>query len=291
MNLSRERVCLIFMEKRRDRFEHLCAELTRQFGPLPDLPVHVKPCLGEAGKDLEPLLGRLGAWDHPILAVLDSWGNVNVPFSLLSRIAHNSSSEAITTFGPNWFNRREEENPEQLDVVFGGRSYWQPADRESRSDERWRAWLATFRDAQRRAGFRHQLQFEIVPRTGQPLYLVFGTGHPRGVEVMKAAMWDVDARDGMRFRDPRTRGAVATGQQALWGGTGAVDPELLELVEQRLKEPDSVSLEQLGNWLLLETARWRAPNASAAVKELVSTGQVRVAPRGRLTKASLISWR
>jgi three-Cys-motif partner protein len=291
MNLSRDRVCLIFMEKSRDRFEYLCAELDREFGPLSELPVRVEPCFGEAGRDLERELDRFGAWGHAILAVLDSWGNVNVPFSLLHRIARNPASEAITTFGPNWFNRREEQNPEQLDAVFGGRQYWQPADREIRSDERWRAWLATFRDAQRRAGFRHQLQFEVVPRTGQPLYLVFGTGHPKGVEVMKEAMWAVDDRDGMSFRDPRTRGAVAVGQETLWGGGGAADPELLELAEQRLMEANPISLEQLGQWLLLETARWRRSDATVAVRELLANGRVIVTPPGRLTRASQISLR
>ena len=70
----------------------------------------------------------------------------------------------IVTFGPNWFSRRQKLEPEQLDIVFGGRQHWEPADQEGRPDERWRAWLATYRDALRRAGFRFQLQFQIVPR-------------------------------------------------------------------------------------------------------------------------------
>jgi hypothetical protein len=43
------------------------------------------------------------------------------------------------------------------------------------------------------AGFSSRQQFQLVPRTGQPLYLVFGTGHPKGLE----AMWRVDDSDGM----------------------------------------------------------------------------------------------
>ena len=34
------------------------------------------------------------------------------------------------TFGPNWFNRREQMEPDHLDLVFGGRANWEPADRE-----------------------------------------------------------------------------------------------------------------------------------------------------------------
>lgn len=108
--------------------------------------------------------------------MFDSWGNVNVPFGLVQRIARVKSSEMITTFGPNWFSRRATLGPDQLNAVFGGNEYWQPAEKEDRPDERWRTWLGTYRRTLDRAGFEFQLQFEVVPRTGLPLYLVYGTG-------------------------------------------------------------------------------------------------------------------
>jgi three-Cys-motif partner protein len=148
------------------------------------------------------------AWGHPILGIFDSWGNVNVPLQVMKRIARNPSSEVTVTFGPNWFSRREIINENTFDAVFGGREFWTPAAREVRPDERWRTWLATCRSALRRADFKSQLQFKVVPRTGQPLYLVYGTNHEKGVEVMKEAMWDVDGSEGMAFEDPRTRGAA-----------------------------------------------------------------------------------
>ena len=288
MRLSRERVSLLFMEKRRDRYDYLCSELARHFGDLDKLPVSVEVAQAEAGLDAEGLLNSSGAWGYPLLAIFDSWGNVNVPLNLMKRIARNPSSEVIVTFGPNWFNRRHKLEPERLDGVFGGRQYWEPANQESRPSERWRVWLETYRDALRRAGFKFQLQFRIVPRTGQPLYLVYGTGHQKGVEVMKDAMWEVDGNDGMGFQDPRTRGAPQSGQQMLFAGPE--DPELLELVKQGL-ELGPVSLEQLGQWLLVETARWRSTDARQAVVSLQGEGQVSIDPPGRLTKSSVIRLR
>jgi len=234
------------------------------------------------------LLEETGAWGHPILAIFDSWGNVNVPWQLMRRLAHNPSSEVIVTFGPNWFNRREGHVPEQLDIVFGGRQHWQPADREQGVDERWRAWLTTYRQALGRAGFKYQLQFEIVPRTGQPLYLVYGTGNEQGVRAMKDAMWSVDGNDGMGFRDPRTRGAPTPGQQTLF--SGGENPELLELVRQRL-QLGPVSLEELRRWLLAETARWLPKHASQAVATLQDDSHISVFPPGRLTAKSVITLR
>lgn len=288
MQLSRERVRLLFMERRRDRSEYLRGELERRFGPLGELPAWPAVYRAEAGAAAEGLLTETGAWGYPILAIFDSWGNVNVPLSLISRLARNPSSEVIVTFGPNWFSRQENRQPSQLDAVFGGRQYWEPADRESRPDERWRVWLATYRQALHRAGFGFQLQFRIVPKTGQPLYLVYGTGHQKGVQVMKDAMWDVDGNEGMGFQDPRTRGAPAPGQQMLFAG--ADDPELLELASQRLKM-GSATLEQLGQWLLAETARWRARDARPAVASLQRDGLVAVSPPGRLTQASVVRLR
>ena len=275
MRLSPERVRLVLVEKDRDRHDYLLGELTRRFGALDELPVRVIVRHGEAGEVTRTVLDKIAAWGQPILGIFDSWGNVNVPLTLIQRIAHNSASEVIVTFGPNWFSRRETLNPQQLDMVFGGRDHWQRAERERRPEERWRVWLSTYRDALQRAGFQYRLQFQVVPRTGQPLYLVYGTGHEKGVEVMKAAMWDVDGNDGMSFRDPRTRGAVDANQPSLFAD---IPPsELIELVTQRLRE-GSTSLDQLGTWLLRETARWRARDARRAVRELYDDGKLRIEP-------------
>ncbi|TDO34735.1 three-Cys-motif partner protein [Kribbella sp. VKM Ac-2527] len=289
MQLRRDRVRLIFTENDRARFEHLSAELVARFGDLDALPVTVIVRHGDAARLTIPLLSEFGAWLHPILAVFDSWGNVNIPLSpVITSIARNQSSEVIVTFGPNWFSRREGEDPDQLDDVFGGREFWSPSDPSQDTDERWRNWLATYRAALRRAGFAHQLQFMVVPRTGQPLNLVFGTNHESGVEAIKDAMWKVDGSDGMRFLDPRVRGAVPIGQLDLFSSEGMVDPELLELVRQHLTDKPLTTLEELGKWLLLETARWRAMHAKGAVQHLHGEGQVVIEPSGRITKASTV---
>ncbi|MFI5694836.1 three-Cys-motif partner protein TcmP [Kribbella sp. NPDC051586] len=292
MDLRRERVYLIFIEKDPGRFEHLRRELTARFGDLDALPVSVVLRRGEAANLTLPLLDETRAWDNPILAVFDSWGNVNVPLTpVMTRIAHNPSSEAIVTFGPNWFNRRESEDPDQFDAVFGGRRFWQGADQGNTSSDRWRTWLDLYRSALRRAGFTFQLQFKVVPSTGQPLYLVFGSKHRSGVEAMKDAMWLVDGAGGMRFEDPRVQGAPIMGQLDLFASSGVLDEELVELVHQHLVEKPLTTIDEVGKWLLLETSRWRNKDAKAAVQHLRDEGQVIVQPSGRITKMSTIRLR
>ncbi|TDC29746.1 three-Cys-motif partner protein TcmP [Kribbella albertanoniae] len=289
MQLARERVRLIFIEKDRARFEHLSKELVARFGGLDALPVTVIVRHGDAARLTLPLLSEFDAWSHPIMAIFDSWGNVNVPLSpVVTRIARNQSSEVVVTFGPNWFSRREGENPDELDDVFGGPQFWRPSDPSQATDERWRTWLETYRAALRRAGFAYQLQFMVVPGSGQPLFLVFGTNHKSGVGAMKDAMWSVDGAGGMRFRDPRVKGAVPIGQMDLFDSQGVVDPELLELVHQHLEDKPLTTLAELGEWLLLETARWRSMHASIAVQHLRDEGQVMIEPPRRITRASTI---
>lgn len=289
MNLNRDRVTMLFIERDKSRYEHLRDLIVARFGPPDRLPIRVEVRHGDAGVDTERFLTELDAWKAPILAIFDSWGNVNIPFELVFKIANVKSSEVITTFGPNWFSRREGMDPEQLDEVFGGNEYWQAAQKEDRPDERWREWLATYRRSLKRAGFDYQLQFKVVPGKGLPLYLVYGTRNDKGVDVMKDAMWTVDGSEGMSFCDPRTRGAVPAGQLDLLHES-LQDDELTELLMQRLEKGPS-TVDDLGQWLLCETARWRKKHARAAITKMRSAGLVDVAPAGRVVATSSVSAR
>jgi hypothetical protein len=67
-----------------------------------------------------------------------------------------------------------------------------------------------------------------------------------------------------------------------------VDPELLELVHQRLSQ-GVATVEDIGQWLLTETSRWLPKHALAAVQELRNDGVVTVLSSGKLTRKSRVS--
>ncbi len=67
-------------------------------------------------------------------------------------------------------------------------------------------------------------------------------------------MWKVDDRDGEGFRDPRSRGSTVAGQIDLFQMEETLDPELMELVTQRLTRGDA-TVETVGRWLLTDTSR------------------------------------
>jgi hypothetical protein len=211
----------------------------------------------------------------------------------MSRIGHNKASEVVVTFGPVWFSRRETINQDIFDDVFGSREAWH---RDS-ADEGWRYWLQTYKAALKRAGFEFPLNFEVMPTSGHPLYLVYGTGHSRGVEVFKDAMWSVDRHDGMRFNDPRTNAARIADLERYQGDLLALldgepedapDKELRALILDRL-EDGPATLAEIRDWVLLETAYWRKSDATPAVEFLIGQQLVeRVSGQGRITGATLL---
>lgn len=294
MRLSPDRVTLIFLEKEARRVAHLRHLLETMFGPLADLPVTVMIEQGEAERDALRLLNQVGAWGQPILAIIDSWSNVGVPLSAIERIANNIASETIVTFGPTWFSRREDQDPEKLDAIFGGGQYWSLTPEEWSPERRREYWLETYRRALVRAGHTFPLGFQVVPATGQPLHLIFGTGSPKGVAEFKAAMWRVDRSDGMKFYDPRCqagkREAFDEANPTLFDvlNEGKPDDELLDYIAQRLSQGPA-TVEEIGQYLLLETARWRVRDARPALTWLIEAGQVLRDPVvGQLTKATQV---
>ncbi|MGW0245495.1 three-Cys-motif partner protein TcmP [Nocardia goodfellowii] len=170
-------------------------------GDLSDNGVDLDVREGACIPTLELLLTEHKAWGRPMLVVLDTWGGA-VPLELVGRIAGNPNSEVLITIQPQYFSRfAEVDSIEHGDEVFGGtgwrRVHELPADQKAR-------WvLQHYRDAIRTAGFNYVLDFELIDKRGHSLYLVFGTGHPRGLQKMKEAMWEVDDVAGVGYRDPR----------------------------------------------------------------------------------------
>ncbi|QOC91491.1 three-Cys-motif partner protein TcmP [Micromonospora craniellae] len=237
---------------------------------------------GTCADDLGVALDQMGAWGQPIFANLDSWGNAPVPFKLLQRLAGNVSTEVIVTLLPQHFVRFVSNMGEAGDDVFGGDPHWRdvvnlPPAAKSRHI------LTCYRQALEKAGFPYLLDFELIPRNGQPLYLVFGTGHPLGVQKMKDSLWEVDRAQGVGFRDPRDEQA-----ETLFAMDEPLLGPLTRLLQQRLRDSGPVRVEDLRRFALLETV-YRPEHVIKALKPLVDNGSVKIADGGRLQRSSFVS--
>ncbi|WP_280496238.1 three-Cys-motif partner protein TcmP [Nocardia asiatica] len=240
--------------------------------PEDQMPVLVKK--GKCEELLEKELDSAGAWEAPILAVLDSWGNAPVPYRFLQRIANNKGSEVIVTFKPQHFVRFVDDLGESADEVFGGDQTWRQAGSIDSSKKR-QFILTCYRSALKSAGFKYLLDFELVDRRGDTLYLVFGTNHRLGVQKMKDSLWEVDRVFGVGFRDPRD-----SQLEALFEFEDPQLGPLTRLLHQRLKEIGQARVADLRDYTLFNTV-FRPEHVIKALRPLVHSGAVKLDNGGR----------
>lgn len=246
---------------------------------LAAMPVEV--VLGTCADRLEAALDLLGAWGQPIFANLDSWGNAPVPYQLLQRLASNEATEVIITLLPQHFVRFVSDLGAAGDEVFGGDPTWRTV-ADLAPDAKSRHILTSYRKVLQAAGFPYLLDFELLPRNGQPLYLVFGTKHPLGVKKMKDSLWEVDRASGVGFRDPRDEQA-----EALFDLDEPQLAPLARLIEQKLQDGRQLRVEELRQFALFETV-YRPEHVIAALRPLVDRGTLHVDDGGALRRASFV---
>lgn len=250
--------------------------------PRPDSAMPLKIVNGTCADQLESALDGLHAWGQPIFANLDSWGNAPVPYTLLQRLAANVSSEVIVTLLPQHFVRFVSGLREAGDEVFGGDPSWRAVDGMA-PEAKSRHILTCYRRALHAAGFQYLLDFELIPRNGQPLYLVFGTGHPLGVKKMKDSLWEVDRTQGVGFRDPRDEQS-----ETLFVMNDPQLGSLTRLLERKLRESGRARVEDLRNFALFETV-YRPEHVIAALQQLAQQGVIEVDRPGQLQRSTFVT--
>lgn len=259
-------------------------QLTQAFPERPraesDMPVVVKR--GKCQDLLEGELDNLGAWGAPIIAVLDSWGNAPIPYKALKRIADNKGSEVIITFEPQHFVRFVTEMGEAADDVFGGDRQWRKAGKIDSAQKR-QFILTCYRTALRDSGFSYLLDFELVDRRGNPLYLLFATNHRRGVEKMKDSLWEVDRAFGVGFRDPRDEQL-----EALFEFEDPQLAPLTRLMKARLDSIRQARVEELRDYALFNTV-FRPEHVIKSLRPLLDSGAIELLDGSRnIRRASLV---
>jgi three-Cys-motif partner protein len=250
--------------------------------PRSDAAMPVKIVKGTCVDHLEATLDTMNAWGQPIFANLDSWGNAPVPYKLLQRLASNVSSEVIVTLFPQHFVRFVSDLGKAGDEVFGGDPHWRTvADLAPKAKSR--HILTCYRQALRAAGFPFLLDFELIPRKGQPLYLIFGTGHHLGVKKMKDSLWEVDRAQGVGFRDPRDEQA-----ETLFDMDEPLLGPLTRLLEHKLRDSGRARVEDLREFALFETV-YRPEHVIRALKPLLDQGAIKVEGGSTLRRGSFVS--
>jgi three-Cys-motif partner protein len=160
----------------------------------------------EFAPTLEQVLDRLekqGAKLAPTFAFLDPFGFSGLPMNLIGRMLSYDKCEVLITFMAGFVKRFTDELREStLDELFGTDG-WRKIRTLDRPRERLRFLLNLYeRQLEQAGGAKHVRSFGMIGDQNQLLYyLVYGTKHWKGLEVMKEAMWKVDRRGTYTFSD------------------------------------------------------------------------------------------
>jgi three-Cys-motif partner protein len=138
----------------------------------------------------------------PAFAFIDPFGYKDASMSLTDRLLRFERCEALIYLPLPFINRfiGKPEQEKVMDQLFGTPDWrdaipLQGAERKRLLHDLFRDQLAS------ETGDRLVRSFEIGTASGTGYHLFFTTGHEKGMEAMKDAMWTVDREEGRRFRD------------------------------------------------------------------------------------------
>ena len=194
-----------FIEKHPERAKILKRILKEKFPTLPEnIQYYVEgaefaPTLENVLKEME----EKGAKLAPTFAFLDPFGFSGLPMKLIGKLLAYEKCEVLITFMSNFVNRFSDElREEALDELFGTEKWKEVkeiSDPNARKDFLLNLYVSQLKKL---GGVRYVRTFEMIGKHNQTLYyLVYGTKHWKGLEVMKEAMYKVDRRGTYRFSD------------------------------------------------------------------------------------------
>lgn len=195
----------IFIEKEPDRAAKLKEVLATRFPKLPKninyqvIGAEFAPTLQEALQSLDQRNAKLA----PTFAFLDPFGFSGFPMKLIGQMMSYEKCEVLITFMEGFVNRFTDEMRESALSELYATDEWKKIREITDPKQRPRFLLDLYeRQLKNAGGSKYVRSFGMISRHNQPLYyLVFGTKHWRGLEVMKEAMFKVDRRGIYKFSD------------------------------------------------------------------------------------------
>ncbi len=194
-------VVYLFIEERKDRVDHLRAEVERLSLPA-NVTVDIRH--GTYQDTFGPILGELQqAGQHlaPTFAFVDPFGYSDAPMDLTGQFLQFQRCEVLIymplPFVARFVGRDGQEAA--LTALFGNED-WRGAIPLT-WEERLVFLHDLFRDQLRRSGCTYVRSFEIRSGGARGYHLYFGTTNPLGLERMKEAMWSLDPLNGQGYTD------------------------------------------------------------------------------------------
>jgi three-Cys-motif partner protein len=203
LNLATELLCL-FVESKRDRYEHLCGVLENIKPTLPG-NITFRVLHGDFNDQFTQIFASVEEQrkrSGPTLAFVDPFGFSHTPFSTIAKLMHYPKCEVLVNVMYEEINRFLS-NPKfaaHFDSQFGTPE-WREIAKLPEPIDRLRA-IHDLYLKQLRTVARYARAFLMVNKNNIPDYfLFFATSSLDGLEAMKNAMWKVDPTGEFQFSD------------------------------------------------------------------------------------------
>lgn len=173
-----------------------------KFVPLPDYPSVMVSCVKDTfAGSLGGILRQAGSL-CPSICFIDPFGFTQTPFAVIQQYLDNPKAEIMLTLTYEHLNRfigkSDDTLRESVSQFFG---FFRPVEMEdlvsrlsrATSDDRKRIIVETYSSQiTHLTKAKHVLSFDIQENRRTKLVMFFATQHPKGFDVMKEVMWDVD---------------------------------------------------------------------------------------------------
>lgn len=196
-------VVFVFIEKNKDRAEHLEELVSKRKTDLPET-TRVTVINGLFDRNLTELLDALDSSEMrlaPALVMIDPFGVSDTPMDVIHRILEQSKAEVYISFMYESINRFKEtpEFEEHLDALFGSKDWANGIDLED-SEERKSFFYSLYERQLRSAGAKNVLHFELYEGNRLVYAIFFATKSDLGCDRMKQAIWGVAPWGDFKFK-------------------------------------------------------------------------------------------
>ena len=211
----------------------------------------------------------------PTLAFVDPFGYSGLPMDLLADLLAYPQCEVLVNFMVGHVQRFiERDGQENAMRSLFGMDVHEVLDGYTGQSDRVEYLRSVYdRQLRDRAGFESVQSFAMINNTGNiGYYLLHGTRHPKGVELMKDAMWKIDPGGGFRFSDRMA------GQDVLF----TLDPDLRPLrvgILETFRGRRGVTTREIEDYALMYTP-YRKSHVRPVLKELEKERLIRVSRPG-----------
>lgn len=285
--LSETEFIFIFVELKKKYFQNLENEITKFWDKLEGgqpsnikLALYNEPFKEVADQMIDVTYGQ-GKQLAPTFAFIDPFGWSGVPLKTVRDLLSSDKCEVLFSFMYDSINRFITINDPSLALTFNElfgtdiNKYNQIT--KLKGEER-KAFLRDLYKTQleRLAGFKFVRYFNLIDsERGKTVYfLMFGTKHPKGLEVMKEAMWSLDPIQGYSFA------GSAGAQNMLF----ALEPDIAPLRRAILEQfaGKTVPVETIEEFVIMSTDYKKSHYKKQVLKVLEMEGLITCVSRRKM---------